>query len=116
QDLYLPPLPATLRGYVLDGVTGRGLPGILVSVDPIFSGGYSDRAMTDATGNYGFSLPPDDFVLRASASGYTAGVTYVFFWSSQSVWTNLTLWPIVSDVSGYVVDGTTGAFVPGLNM
>lgn len=116
QDLYLPPLSATLRGYVLDGVTGRGLPGILVTVDPIFSSGYSDRATTDGSGYYGFSLPPDDFVLRASATGYTSGTTYVFFWSSQSVWANLTLWPIVSAVSGYVTDGTTGSFVPGLNM
>ncbi len=116
QDLYLPPLSATLRGYVLDGVTGRGLPGLLVTVDPLFSTGYSDRATTDASGYYGFSLPPDDFVLRASASGYTAGVTYVLFWSSQDVWANVTLWPIISRVSGYLVDGTTGAFVPGLNM
>jgi hypothetical protein len=116
QDLYLPPLSATLRGYVLDGVTGRGLPGILVTVDPLFSSGYSDRATTDASGYFGFSLPPEDFILRASASGYTSGVSYVLFWSSQSVWANLTLWPMISRVSGYLVDGTTGAFVPGLNM
>ncbi len=116
QDLYLTPLSATLRGYVLDGVTRRGLPGILVTVDPLFSSGYSDRATTDATGSFGFSLPPDDFILRASASGYTAGVTYVLFWSSQNLWVNLTLWPIVSAVSGYLIDGTTGASVPGLNM
>jgi hypothetical protein len=115
-DLYLPPLSSGVHGYVLDGVTGRGLPGIPVTVDPIFSGGYSDRAITDASGWYDISLPNDDYILRASASGYTAGFAYVFFWSSQTVEVNVTLWPIVSTVAGHLIDGLTGAPVPGLNM
>ena len=74
-------------------------------MDPIFSGGYADMAITDASGWYDISLPNDDYFLRASASGYTAGFAYVFFWSSQTVAINVTLWPIVSTIAGHLIDG-----------
>ncbi|TMI95359.1 MAG: carboxypeptidase-like regulatory domain-containing protein, partial [Bacillati bacterium ANGP1] len=39
-NIGLTPLAHGVRGYVRDGVTGAGLSGILVTVDPLFGTGY----------------------------------------------------------------------------
>ncbi len=115
-NLGLTPLSYGVRGYVHDGVTGGGLPGVVVTVDPLFGSGYFDQAVTDSSGFFNIPLPPDDYVVRASASGYTTWTTWLFSFSSGAVWANATLWPIISRVSGYLVDSLDGSHVPGLGV
>src|SRR5437879_10737248 len=111
-DIGLTPLAHGVRGYVRDGVTGAGLSGILVTVDPLFGTGYFDQATTDASGFYNIPFPPDDYVVRASAPGYTTWTTWLFSFSPGVVWANATLWPIISSVSGYLVASLGGIDVP----
>ena len=115
-NIGLTPLAYGVRGYVRDGVTGAGLPGILVTVDPLFGTGYFDQETTDASGFYNIPFPPDDYVVRASAPGYTTWTTWLFSFSPGVVWANATLWPIISTVSGYLVDSLDGSHVPGLGV
>src|SRR2546428_833684 len=115
-NIGLTPLAHGVRGYVRDGVTGAGLPGILVTVDPLFGTGYFDQETTDASGFYNIPFPPDDYVVRASAPGYTTWTTWLFSFSPGVVWANATLWPIISTVSGYLVDSLDGSHVPGLGV
>src|SRR3989449_66502 len=112
----LTPLSYGVRGYVRDGVTGAGLSGILVTVDPLFGSGYFDQATTDASGYFNIPFPPDDYVVRASAPGYTTWTTWLFSFTPGVVWANATLWPIISTVSGYLVDSLDGSHVPGLGV
>jgi len=113
-DLSLPPLSHSVRGYVWDGVTRGPLPGTRVTVSPLWSDGYYDEAVTDASGYYEVAIPEDDFVISAQVPGYTSWTTYIFYFPSPIVWANATLWPIISTVQGYLVDGTNGSHVPGL--
>ena len=113
-DLNLPPLSHSVRGYVTDGVTGDPLPGTLLTVSPLWSDGYYDQATTDASGYYEVAIPEDDFILGASATGYTSWYGFLFYFPSTVVWANATLWPIVSTVQGYLVDATNGSHIPGL--
>jgi len=115
-NIGLTPLSFGVRGYVRDGVTGGGLPGVLVTVDPIFGTGYFDQSPTDVSGFYDIPLSPDDYVVRASTPGYTTWTTWVFSFSTGVVWANATLWPIISRVSGYLVDSLDGSHVPGLGV
>lgn len=115
-NIGLTPLSYGVRGYVRDGVTGAGLPGVLVTVDPIFGSGYFDQSPTDSSGFFNIPLPPDDYVVRASAPGYTTWTTWLFSFSTGVVWANATLWPIISRVSGYLVDSLDGSRVPGLGV
>jgi hypothetical protein len=115
-NIGLTPLSYGVRGYVRDGVTGAGLPGVLVTVDPIFGSGYFDQSTTDASGFFNIPFPPDDYVVRASAPGYTTWSTWLFSFSTGVVWANATLWPIISRVSGYLVDSLDGSHVPGLGV
>src|SRR3989449_372907 len=115
-NIGLTPLSFGVRGYVRDGVTGAGLLGVLVTVDPIFGTGYFDQSPTDASGFFNIPLSPDDYVVRASTPGYTTWSTWVFSFSTGVVWANATLWPIISRVSGYLVDSLDGSHVPGLGV
>src|SRR2546428_2068968 len=116
RNMGLTPLSFGVRGYIRDGVTGAGLPGVLLTVDPIFGSGYFDQSSTDASGFFNIPLPPDDFVVRASAPGYTTWTTSLFSYATECVWANATLWPIISRVSGYLVDSLDGSHVPGLRV
>jgi len=115
-NIGLTPLSIGVRGYVRDGVTGASLPGVLVTVDPIFGTGYFDQSPTDASGFFNIPLSPDDYVVRASTPGYTTWSTWVLSFSTGVVWANATLWPIISRVSGYLVDSLDGSHVPGLGV
>src|SRR5207244_4144772 len=71
---------------------------------------------TDASGFYNIPFPPDDYVVRASAPGYTTWTTWLFSFSPGVVWANATLWPIISTVSGYLVDSLDGSHVTVLGL
>ncbi len=116
DNIGLTPLSYGVRGYVRDGVTGAGLPGVFVTVDPIWGSGYFDQSPTDSSGFFNIPLPPDDYVVRASAPGYTTWTSWLFSFSTGVVWSNATLWPIISRVSGYLVDSLDGSHVPRLGV
>src|SRR2546427_47334 len=90
-NIGLTPLSFGVRGSVRDGVTGAGLPGVLVTVDPIFGSGYFHQSPTDASGFFNIPLPPDDYMVRASAPGYTSWTTWGLSVSTDVVWTIATL-------------------------
>lgn len=108
-DFYLVPLNTGIRGYVRDGLTGLGLGNVVVPPTPFFGGGYYDQAPTNATGYYAVALPSDDYYITVSKAGYTNGYAYAYLGSGTVEWLNITLWPLVSTVKGYLVDGATGA-------
>ena len=114
EDLYLDPLSLSIRGYVRDGVTKAALPGVRVTLSPLFFTGYYDQTTTDAVGYYQFAAPDDDFVVAASVAGYAPWSTWVLSFGGPIVWANGTLWPIISTVSGYLIDGLDGTRIPGL--
>ena len=114
RDLDLLPFSESVRGVVRDGLTRAPMAGILVTVAPIFLDGYADQATTNASGAYEVGVPDDYYTITAQAPGYTSGSTWVLFFSGGIAWANLTLWPIVSTVSGYVTDAVDGSPVPGL--
>ena len=106
--LYLSPLTSGIHGYVRDGLTGGGLANTLVAPEPIFSDGYYDQAFTDASGYYAVPLTADYYTVDVSRAGYTSMYTYAYLYSGGVQWLNLTLWPLVSTIRGYLRDGTTG--------
>ncbi len=110
---FLTALSSEVRGIVTDGLTGRPLRGVLLAAHPIFSSGYSDQASTDATGAYDLHLAPDDYTVSVSLSGYTSWSAWAFLSRGQVAWSNVTLWPLVAQVKGYVIDGGTGSPLPG---
>ena len=113
-NLYLVPLSRSIRGIVVDGVTGARLAGVTVTVDPLFFNGYFDQATTNASGSYEAAVPDDYYIVSARAPGYAAWSTWVLFFSDPVAWANATLWPIISRVSGTLVDAADGSPVPGL--
>ncbi len=115
-DLYLTPLSTGIRGFVRDGLTGAAISGVLVSTNPIFSGGYVDEAKSSGTGYYAINLPADDYDLTAGVTGYTSWWSWAFLSSGTIVWANVTLWPIISTIKGYLIDGATGRPVTGLTV
>ncbi len=58
--------PSSVSGVVIDSVTGKALPGVLVTITP---GNFSDN--TSASGSYLVNAPPD--------SNYTAQFTKTFY-------------------------------------
>src|SRR5207244_12398009 len=56
-NIGLPPLSFGVRGFVRDGVTGAGLPGVLVTVDPIFGSGISASRRRTPPGSSTFLSP-----------------------------------------------------------
>src|SRR5437016_4725071 len=92
------PMDAWINGTVSDANTGAPIAGATVI------------AQVDGT------IPPDDSVAAASAPGYTTWTTWLFSFSPGVVWANATLWPIISTVSGYLVDSLDGSHVPGLGV
>jgi len=112
-NIYLTWMSSGLRGYVRDGLTGGPIPGASVVASPFWSSGYYDRAVADASGAYTIDLPADDFDVSATAPGYTSWASYAFLNSGQVAWANLTLWPIVAPVRGYVLDGLDGTPLSG---
>jgi hypothetical protein len=115
QDLRLLPLSNSIRGYLKDGVTKAPLAGVPVSVAPIFFNGYYDQTTTNASGYYEVPVPADYYSVSASKIGYTSWNTWVLLFSvSGTAWANGTLWPIISRVSGYLIDAADGSHIPGL--
>ena len=112
--LYLDPLSAGERGWVRDGLTGAPIPGAAFVATPFWSTGYFDQAITNSTGFYALHLTADDFALSVTATGYTTWWAYDFLSTGETMWRNVTLWPIISTVQGYVVDGLTGAHMSGV--
>ncbi len=107
-NLYLEVLSAGIRGYVRDGLTGDGLAGVLMAPTPTFTDGYYDQNTTDLAGFYAIALAPDSYSVTVSLTGYATAYDYVSMYSGGVQWLNVTLWPIVATVSGYLTDGTTG--------
>ena len=113
-DFALTPFSKTVRGYLTDGVTHAPLPGVLVTVAPLFFTGYYDQATTNASGGYQLSVPDDYYVVSARQTGYTPWSAYIINFAGSTAWANGTLWPIVSRISGYLTDAVDGSPVPGL--
>src|SRR2546425_837065 len=114
QDFHLAPLSRTVRGYLTDGVTHAPLAGVLVTIAPLFFTGYYDQATTNASGGYQLSVPDDYYVVSARQPGYTPWSAYIINFPGSTAWANGTLWPIVSRISGYLIDAVDGRHVPGL--
>ena len=112
-NIYLTWMSSGLRGYVRDGLTGGPIPRASVVASPFWSSGYYNRAVADATGAYAIDLPADDFDVSATAPGYTSWASYAFLNSGQVAWMNVTLWPIVAPVRGFVTDGLDGSPLAG---
>lgn len=108
-NLFPPALSAHERGWVRDGLTGAPIAGARFAASPFWSTGYFDQATTNAAGYFSLNLTADDFDLYASAAGYTSWASYDFLSAGQTSWNNVTLWPIIAPVRGYVIDGGTGA-------
>src|SRR2546426_353990 len=108
------PMDAWINGTVLDGSTSASIAGATIAAR--VDGTVLPSVVSNATGFYNIPLSPDDYVVRASAPGYTTWTTWVFSFSTDVVWTNATLWPIISRVSGYLVDSLDGSHVPGLGV
>jgi hypothetical protein len=116
EDFRLMAIDHAIRGFAVDGITGARLPGVLVTATPFWSDGYFDQTVTDGNGYYDIPLPQDDFSIAASLTGYTTWSTYIFSFSGPVVWANATLWPIISTVSGYLVEASNGSPVSGLGV
>src|SRR5437773_424490 len=116
QDFRLPPLSRTIRGYLTDGVTKGAMPGVPVTVSPIFFSGYYDQTTTDGSGYFQVQVPDDYYSVQGHQAGYTAWTTWVVFFANGEAWANGTLWPIISRVSGYLIDAADGSHVPGLGV
>ena len=114
--VYLTPLSAHIRGFVRDGLTGAPVVGAQLVASPFWSTGYWDQAVTNNTGAYGLTLTADDFDLYVTATGYTSTYTWAFLSTGENVWWNVTLWPIVSTLRGYLIDGGNGSHVAGLTV
>ena len=116
QDFRLPPLSRTIRGYLTDGVTKGAMPGVPVTVSPIFFSGYYDQTTTDGSGYFQVQVPDDYYSVQGHQTGYTTWTTWVVFFTNGEAWANGTLWPINSRVSGYLIDAANGSHVPGLGV
>ena len=116
QDFRLLPLSRTIRGYLIDGVTKAPMPGVPVTVSPIFFSGYYDQTTTDGSGYYQVQVPDDYYSVQARQAGYTTWSTWVIFFPNGVAWANGTLWPIISRVSGYLIDAVDGSHIPGLTV
>src|SRR5213079_708033 len=116
QDFRLPPLSRTIRGYLTDGVTKAAMHGVPVTVSPIFFSGYYDQTTTDGSGYFQVQVPDDYYSVQGHQTGYTTWTTWVVFFANGEAWANGTLWPIISRVSGYLIDAANGSHVPGLGV
>ncbi len=114
--IYLTPLSGHVRGNVRDGLTRGPVAGALITASPFWSTGYWDQATSNASGGFSLSLTGDDFDLYAAAVGYTSAYSWAFLSTGQTLWWNVTLWPIVSTLRGYLIDGGNGSRVPGMTV
>ncbi|MEM3445281.1 MAG: carboxypeptidase regulatory-like domain-containing protein [Thermoplasmata archaeon] len=105
----------TLYGYVIDGVTGLGIPSANISITP-----GNLTAVTDARGFYSVSARGSTYyTITASAAGYYNASVFVFLEPNGTANATLYLTPKEERygwVHGYVYDATNGTKIEGADV
>jgi hypothetical protein len=112
--LYLQPLSATIRGYVTNATSRLPVGGAAVTASDFDL--FYERVVTDASGYYEIHAVPDLLDVRATADGYGSTRTFAFLSEGQTLWWNITLYPIIADVVGYAVDAADGSHLPNMTV
>jgi len=104
------PGPATISGQVLDSQTKNAIVAATVSLSP---GGA--MAVTDANGNFSFSVSAGTYTLTASALTYTSASQSVTVKGGQRLVVSFKLTSVTAygSISGGVVDSATQAPIVG---
>ncbi len=105
----LPKEVSTVKGYVIDGVTG--LPVANASVKVRNEYGFERHTNTNENGYFELYTISGRSNIEVRANGYALNTTAVVIASDHTV--NLKLTPVNSIVDGYIYDSATGAPVAG---
>ncbi|HEY5604976.1 MAG TPA: carboxypeptidase regulatory-like domain-containing protein, partial [Thermoplasmata archaeon] len=110
----IPPIVATVQGYVVDASNGANVPDMTVAVVDFFSG-FSNSTSADGTGFYALGVveSPLLLVLVPAAGGYAGGQTFASVSPGDVVWVNVTIYPLNATVRAYVTDALTGLPISG---
>ncbi len=105
------PVNAWINGTVRDADTSASIAGaeITARVDGLLL----PPVASNASGFYSLPVPSGTVEITADAIGYAPMSTSVFVWGAGNFVANLDLPPLSYAVRGYVLDGVTGAPIPG---
>ena len=113
----MPPIVATVQGYVVDASTGNH-----VGSAPVFCfdflTGFFNSTIADSAGFYSLGVVESPFlqVIVPSGGGYAGGGTFTSADAGQTVWANLTIYPLNATVRLRVSDGLTGLPISGASV
>ena len=110
----LPPIVATVQGYVVDASSGSHVPGMTVAVFDVFTG-FSNVTVADGTGFYFLGVIESDFLIALvpAGGGYAGGQTFTSAAPGDVVWTNITIYPLNATVRVHATDALTGMPIAG---
>jgi len=113
----LPPIVATIQGYVVDASDGAHVPDMTVSVfDP--TTGFSNVTISDPSGFYSVGFP-ETFVFAASVvpdAGYAGGSAYGSTSPGETVWRNITIYPLNATLRFRVTNAITDSPISGASV
>lgn len=102
------PINYGLAGQVVD-VSGNGISGVKIWI--IGSDGGAFNATTNATGYYGFDVPPGNYTIAAELPGYSfTSSTARVLNSTITVAENITGYPVGQNITGYTAGTAPAAY------
>lgn len=106
--------PATLRGTVIDAITGSPLTGVIIEVYVSGTDILVRRVLTDENGDYLIEgLPQGTFDVTAQLQDYAISVNTVFLSPGESEELNIALIPFPATVQGLIRDANTQEPISG---
>ncbi|MED4051937.1 carboxypeptidase regulatory-like domain-containing protein [Priestia megaterium] len=109
----LTPNPGTVRGQVINEVTGNPIVNAIVSITNI-NGLPIGSTVTDSNGNFSIpNLPPTNVTVSAIASDFGSSSRSVILTSGETVTTTLSLAPNPGSINGIITSEQTGEVISG---
>ena len=110
----IPPIVATVQGYVIDASSGSHVPSMTVAVFDVFSG-FSNVTLADVTGFYALGVVESAVLIALvpAGGGYAGGQTFTSASAGDVVWANITIYPLNATVRVHVTDALTGLPISG---
>ncbi|MEI2325688.1 carboxypeptidase regulatory-like domain-containing protein [Priestia megaterium] len=109
----LTPNPGTIRGQVINEVTGDAVTNAIISITNI-NGLPIGSAVTDSNGNFSIpNLPPTTVTVSAVAPDFGSSSRSVILTSGETVITTLSLAPNPGTINGIITSEQTGEVIVG---
>jgi len=113
----VPPVVATVQGYLVDASTAANLPNMTVFVFDIVSG-FFNATISDSGGFYSLGVveSPILFLIVPAQGNYAGGQASTSASPGDVKWVNVTVYPLNATVQFIVTDALTGLPIPGADV